>query len=75
MATHAVAAKPAGNRFTRFFFGIWSELKKVVWLSRREVAYLTLLVLIVSIAAGLAATACVAMNTTPNIYPNLIYLI
>ncbi len=47
------AAKPAGNRFTRFFTGIWSELKKVVWLSRREVAYLTMLVLIVSVAAGI----------------------
>lgn len=29
-----------------------AELKKVVWLSRQEVAYLTVLVLIVSITAG-----------------------
>jgi len=52
MTTHAVGVKQPGNRFTRFFTGIWYELKKVVWLSRREVAYLTLLVLVVSIAAG-----------------------
>jgi preprotein translocase SecE subunit len=51
MTTHAVA-KPAGNRFTRFFSGILGELKKVVWLSRREAAYLTMLVLIVGIAAA-----------------------
>ena len=52
MTTRAVA-KPAENRFTRFFSGIWSELRKVVWLSRREVAYLTFLVLIVAIAAAI----------------------
>ena len=52
MATHA-AVKPAGNRFTRFFTGIWAELKKVVWLTRREAAYLTMLVLIVTISAGI----------------------
>jgi preprotein translocase subunit SecE len=52
MTTRAVAAKPAGNRFTRFFFGIWAEMKKVVWLSRREVTYLTLLVLGVTILMG-----------------------
>jgi preprotein translocase SecE subunit len=52
MTTHAVGVKQPGNRFIRFFTGIWYELRKVVWLSRREVAYLTLLVLIVSIAAG-----------------------
>ncbi|MFH1016346.1 MAG: preprotein translocase subunit SecE [Chloroflexota bacterium] len=42
----------AKRRF-RFLGEIISELKKVVWLSRREVAYLTILVVIVSIAAGL----------------------
>jgi preprotein translocase SecE subunit len=57
MTTHAVAAKPAGNRFTRFFTGIWSELKKVVWLSRKEVTYLTMLVLVVAIAAGIVLGA------------------
>lgn len=42
----------AKRRF-RFLGEIISELKKVVWLSRREVTYLTILVIIVSIAAGL----------------------
>ncbi len=58
MTTHAVAAKPAGNRFIRFFSGIWGELKKVVWLSRREAAYLTMIVLVVSIAVGIVLYAC-----------------
>ena len=53
MTTRAVAAKPAGNRFSRFFTGIWAEMKKVVWLSRREVAYLTMLVLGVTILMGI----------------------
>jgi preprotein translocase subunit SecE len=53
MTTHAAVAKPAGNRFIRFFTGIWAEMKKVVWLSRREVTYLTLLVLAVTIAIGI----------------------
>jgi preprotein translocase SecE subunit len=53
MTTRAATAKPAGNRFTRFFSGIWGEMKKVVWLSRREAAYLTLLVLIVTVAVGI----------------------
>jgi preprotein translocase subunit SecE len=52
MTTRALAAKPAGNRFTRFFTGIWAEMRKVVWLSRREVLYLTMLVLLVTIITG-----------------------
>ena len=52
MTTRTAAAKPAGNRFTRFFSGMWGEMKKVVWLSRREAAYLTFLVLIVTIVVG-----------------------
>jgi preprotein translocase subunit SecE len=32
---------------------IINELKKVVWLSRREVIYLSTLVLVISVAAGL----------------------
>ncbi|HEX7475644.1 MAG TPA: preprotein translocase subunit SecE [Dehalococcoidales bacterium] len=35
------------------FTGIWAEMKKVVWLSRREVTYLTLLVLAVTILVGI----------------------
>jgi preprotein translocase subunit SecE len=59
MTTHAVSAnKPAGNRFIGFFTGIWAELKKVVWLSRREAAYLTMIVLIVGIAAGIVLGLC-----------------
>jgi preprotein translocase subunit SecE len=36
-----------------FIREIIAELKKVVWLTRREVAYLTFLVLIVTIIVGL----------------------
>ncbi len=53
MTTRAVAAKPAGNRFTRFFGGIWGEMRKVVWLSRREGIYLTTLVIVATIAIGI----------------------
>ena len=41
-----------GSRF-KIFGEIISELKKVVWLSRREVTYLTFLVLLVSVLASL----------------------
>lgn len=58
MTTHVATMKPVGNRFTRFFTGILGELRKVVWLSRREAAYLTMLVLIVGIAAGVLLGAC-----------------
>jgi preprotein translocase subunit SecE len=51
MTSNTAVIKPASNRF-RFFTGIWSELKKVVWLTRKEVTYLTTLVLIVAIIAG-----------------------
>jgi len=44
--------KRSGSRF-RFISEIIAELKKVVWLTRREAAYLTVLVLIVTIAVGL----------------------
>ena len=45
--------KRGGSRF-RIFGEVIAELKKVVWLPRREVAYLTVLVLIISVIAGLA---------------------
>ncbi len=48
---HRISA-PKRNRL-RFIGDIIAELKKVVWLSRREVIYLTGLVLIVSAAAGI----------------------
>ncbi len=50
--THQTAAKPGFSRF-KYVGEIISELKKVVWLTRREAIYLTVLVLIVSVAAGL----------------------
>jgi len=49
-------AKRSGSRF-RFFSETIAELKKVVWLTRREAAYLTVLVLIVAIAVGLVLGA------------------
>ena len=49
--THHTTTKR--SRF-RFIGETIAELKKVVWLSRREAAYLTILVLIVSVIAGLA---------------------
>ena len=52
MTRSALAAKKGGFRLTRYVGDIISELKKVVWLSRRELVYLTALVLIVSLAAG-----------------------
>ena len=47
-----VTAKRSGSRF-RFITDIIAELKKVVWLSRREAIYLTVLVLIVAVATGI----------------------
>lgn len=47
-----VTAKRGGSRF-RFISDIIAELKKVVWLSRREAIYLTVLVLIVAITTGI----------------------
>jgi len=48
-------AKPTAKKGSRFrFIGeTIAELKKVVWLSRREAAYLTFLVLVVTIAMGI----------------------
>ena len=48
--------KRSGSRF-RFISEIIAELKKVVWLTRREAAYLTALVLIVAITVGLVLGA------------------
>jgi len=46
------SAKTKQSRF-RFIGDIIAELRKVVWLSRREVIYLSTLVLVISVAAGL----------------------
>ncbi|MFQ5997323.1 MAG: preprotein translocase subunit SecE [Dehalococcoidales bacterium] len=53
--THHIATTKR-SRF-RFIGETIAELRKVVWLSRREVIYLSTLVLIVSIAAGLVLGA------------------
>ena len=45
-------AKQSGSRF-RFIGDIIAELKKVVWLSRREALYLTALVLVVAVSVGI----------------------
>ena len=51
--THRIATtKRSSSRF-KFIGETIAELKKVVWLSRREAIYLTGLVLIAAIAAGL----------------------
>jgi len=52
--THRTATKR--SRF-RFIGEIIAELKKVVWLSRREAAYLTFLVLVVTVAVGIVLGA------------------
>jgi len=52
MRYRGAGAKQSGPRF-RFISEIIAELKKVVWLTRRETAYLTVLVLIVAVTVGL----------------------
>jgi len=52
MTQQTAIVKRATARF-RFIGEIIAELKKVVWLTRREAAYLTTLVLIVAIIMGL----------------------
>lgn len=49
---HTTATRRTGSRF-RFIGETIAELRKVVWLSRREVLYLSALVLIVSVTAGI----------------------
>ncbi len=51
--TQPTATKPKGFRLFNYISEIVNELKKVVWLTRREVTYLTALVLIVTIVAGI----------------------
>ncbi len=53
MTTRGAAAKLGQPRFKAIGETI-AELKKVVWLTRQEVAYLTALVLIVSISVAIA---------------------
>ena len=50
--TQPTAPKRKGFRLFNYISEIINELKKVVWLTRREVMYLTALVLVVSIIAA-----------------------
>jgi preprotein translocase SecE subunit len=52
MVNTNVNAKQGRQRF-KLFGEIISELKKVVWLTRREALYLTLLVILLSVAIGI----------------------
>lgn len=52
MKQRSVAAKKSKPRFG-FISDTIAELKKVVWLSRREAAYLTSIVIIVAVIVGL----------------------
>jgi len=52
----SATAKRGSSRF-RFIGDTIAELKKVTWLRRREVAYLTALVIIVSVAVGAVLSA------------------
>ena len=56
MSRRTVATKQSSPRFG-IFGGVVSELRKVVWLSRREAAYLTMIVLVVAIIVGLVLGA------------------
>ena len=49
-------SKRSSSRF-RFISETIAELKKVVWLTRREAAYLTALVLVVAITVGIVLGA------------------
>ncbi|MFC1908764.1 preprotein translocase subunit SecE [Chloroflexota bacterium] len=51
--THRTLTKRGGPRLFRYVGETVNELKKVVWLTRREMAYLTALVLVVAGAAGI----------------------
>ena len=52
MRFRSASAKQSRSRF-RLVGETIAELKKVVWLTRREAAYLTALVLVVAITVGL----------------------
>ena len=55
--TQPATTKRKGFRPITYIGEIINELKKVVWLTRREIAYLTGLVLIVTITAGIVLGA------------------
>lgn len=51
--TQQAATRKKGFRLFNYIGEIINELKKVVWLTRREIAYLTGLVLVVVIITGI----------------------
>jgi preprotein translocase SecE subunit len=55
--TQPTAARKKGFRLFNYIGEIINELKKVVWLNRREAAYLTGLVLLVTVIAGIVLGA------------------
>jgi preprotein translocase subunit SecE len=55
--TQQAATKKRGFRLFNYIGEIVNELKKVVWLSRRETAYLTGMVIIVTVIAGVVLGA------------------
>jgi len=48
-----IAAAKTGTPRVNFFSDTVSELKKVTWLSRQEVIYLSVIVLLVTVAVGI----------------------
>jgi preprotein translocase subunit SecE len=55
--TQPIAKKKKGFGLFNYFSEIINELKKVVWLTRREIVYLTGMVLIVTIITGIVLGA------------------
>ncbi len=53
MPQQAVISTKLAKQRLQFFVEIIGELKKVVWLTRREAIYLTALVLLVTVIVGL----------------------
>jgi preprotein translocase subunit SecE len=51
--TQPTTPKKKGFRLFNYIGEIVNELKKVVWLTRREIVYLTGMVLVVTIIAGI----------------------
>ena len=51
MKRYAVAPKPIASRF-KFIGETITELKKVVWPTRRETIHLTVMVIIISVVVG-----------------------
>ena len=55
--TQQITTRRRGFRLFSYIGEIIGELRKVVWLTKREAAYLTVLVLIISICAGIVLGA------------------